>query len=200
MKGFSAGEKDLYREVSKIKAQRAAEERAELEKTQAYFQERSYEGQPLPVPSKKAENRAKFGQNSEDALTEWEKNQIRPMFREYAAGRKGVGKDNLVEMMARLATDECTIGKIPNVPESEYQGLFANWDTNEDEIVSWHEFCEGCNIWGWRFVDSETLQNTIDDFFAKAHKLKMQGKEAESREMASKALRLQGSLTRAKPM
>ena len=37
MKGFSAGEKDLYREVSKIKAQRAAEERAELEKTQAYF-------------------------------------------------------------------------------------------------------------------------------------------------------------------
>jgi len=40
----------------------------------------------------------------------------------------------------------------------------------------------------------------IDDFFAKAHKLKMQGKEAESREMASKALRLQGSLTRAKPL
>ena len=32
------------------------------------------------------------------------------------------------------------------------------------------------------------------------NKLKMQGKDAESREMASKALRLQGSLTRAKPV
>ena len=74
MKGFSTGEKDLYREVNKIKSKRLADERAELERTQAYFQERTYEGQPLPVPSKKAENRAKFGKNSEDALTEWEKN------------------------------------------------------------------------------------------------------------------------------
>ena len=80
-------------------------------------------------------------------MTEWEKNQIRPMFREYAAGRKGVGKDNLVEMMHRLARDECTIGKMPAVSEPEYEGLFAAWDTNEDQLVSWHEFCEGCNQW-----------------------------------------------------
>ena len=37
MKGFSAGEKDLYRTVKQLKAQRAAEEQAQLEKTQAYF-------------------------------------------------------------------------------------------------------------------------------------------------------------------
>ena len=74
MKGFSAGERDLYAEVRKINQRNDATQRAELERTQAYFQERSYEGQPLPVPSKKAENRAKFGQNSESALTEWEKN------------------------------------------------------------------------------------------------------------------------------
>ena len=74
LKGFSAGEKDLYREVKKIKERTEAEERAELERTQAFFQERSYEGQPLPVPTKKAENRARFGLNSESALTEWEKN------------------------------------------------------------------------------------------------------------------------------
>lgn len=102
--------------------------------------------------------------------------------------------------MHRLAVDECTIGKIPAVTEAEYEGLFAAWNTNEDEVVSWHEFCEGANQWQWRFEDSETLQRKIDEFFAMAHKLKMQGKEAESREMASKALRLQGSLTRAKPI
>jgi len=60
-------------------------------------------------------------------------------------------------MIRRLATDECVIGKLPNVTEEEYEGLFASWDTNEDGLVSWHEFCEGCNQWSWMLVDSETL-------------------------------------------
>ena len=200
MRGFSAGEKDLYRTVKQIQTKKAAEKRAELARTKAYFQERSYEGQPLPVPSKKAENRARFGRNTENELTEWEKNSIRPMFRKMVvAGKKGVSKDNLVSIMQRLANDECVIGKIPDMEEAEYEGLFADWDLNSDGLVSWSEFCEGCNKWQWHFVDDETLQKTIDEFFAKAHKLKMQGKEAESHEMASKALRLQGSQTRAKP-
>ena len=37
MKGFSAGEKDLYRNVRAIKDKREAEKRAELARTQAYF-------------------------------------------------------------------------------------------------------------------------------------------------------------------
>ena len=40
----------------------------------------------------------------------------------------------------------------------------------------------------------------IDDFFAKSYKFKMQGKDEESKEMATKALRLQGSLTKTKPI
>ena len=72
------------------------------------------------MPSKKAENRARFGKNSEDALTEWEKNQIRPIFRELLAGRKGISKENCIEMMPRLAIDECTIAKVPNLTEDEY--------------------------------------------------------------------------------
>ena len=125
------------------------------------------------MPKKKAENRAKFGKNSEDALTEWEKNAIRPMFREYAAGRKGVSKEDLVAMMARLATDECIIGKIPNLHESEYEGLFTDWPESNDGVITWHEFAERSNQWPWHMVDSATMQATIDDFFAKAHKFKM---------------------------
>ena len=30
----------------------------------------------MPIPTKKAENKAAFGQNTELALIEWEKNQI----------------------------------------------------------------------------------------------------------------------------
>ncbi len=37
MKGFSKGERDLYREVNQIKSQRQADETAELERTKAYF-------------------------------------------------------------------------------------------------------------------------------------------------------------------
>ena len=57
MKNFSKGEKDLYREVEQIQYAEQAKEREELEKTNAYFQKKSYDGQPLPVPSKKLENK-----------------------------------------------------------------------------------------------------------------------------------------------
>ena len=44
MKGFSAGEKDLYREVGKIAKARHAENEEEKKKTAAYFAKKSYEG------------------------------------------------------------------------------------------------------------------------------------------------------------
>ena len=91
-KGFSAGEKDLFREVNKIKRDRAAVEKAEKAVYAAYFNKKSYDNQPLPVPTKKEENRLKFGQNTEIALVEWEKNQIKPLFREFDTDKKGIDK------------------------------------------------------------------------------------------------------------
>ena len=44
MKNFSKGEKDLYREVEQIQEAVKAKEREELEKTNAYFQKKSYDG------------------------------------------------------------------------------------------------------------------------------------------------------------
>ena len=114
------------------------------------------------------------------------------MFRVYASaqGNKGITKENCIDLMSRLARDEAIIGKIPNVGPDQYENCFAKWNFGEEGIVTWHFFAEGCNDWKWKMVESAQLQATIDDFFAKAHKLKMQGKEAESREMASQALRL----------
>ena len=40
----------------------------------------------------------------------------------------------------------------------------------------------------------------VDDFFALSMKYKMQGKLDESKDMATKALRLEGSLTKCKPI
>ena len=54
---------------------------------------------------------------------------MRPIFREYAEehGKKGIKKEQCVALMGRIANDECIIGKIPNVSEDQYEGLFANW-------------------------------------------------------------------------
>ena len=57
----------------------------------------------------------KFGQNTEVALVEWEKNQIKPLFREFDETKKGIDKEKFASIMDRLSTDECIIGKIPHV-------------------------------------------------------------------------------------
>lgn len=49
-------------------------------------------------------------------------------------------------------------------------------------------------------TDSEYLNDMVNDFFARAYKFKMQGKDAEYKDMTTKALRLQGSLTKTKPI
>jgi hypothetical protein len=39
-------------------------------------------------------------------------------------------------------------------------------------------------------VDREVLEETVENFFALSYKYKMQGKDTESKDMATKALRL----------
>ena len=144
----------------------------------------------MPEPSYKAANKAKFGRNTEDELTEWERNLVRSLWVQYDDTKKGIVKDDLVKIMERLATDECVIGKVPNVQPEDYASLFEKWDTNADGLVTWLEFREGLNRWPWRMVELERLQEIIDDFFQKSQKLKMQGKDEESKTMATQALRL----------
>lgn len=154
----------------------------------------------IPVPTKKLENKLKFGQNTEDSLVEWEKNQVKPLFREFDKEKKGIQKTKLIDIMARLLTDECCIGKIPNCQESEFEGFFKEWQPNQAGLITWEMFREGMNDWKWKMMDREVLDEIINDFFARAYKFKMQGKDKESKEMATKALRLQGSLTKTKPI
>lgn len=73
LKGFSKGEKDLYREIERINNREAQKKKDEEARTAAFFAKKSY-GRAMPVPSKKSENKEAFGQNSEAALIEWEKN------------------------------------------------------------------------------------------------------------------------------
>lgn len=65
------------------------------------------------MPTKKKENKEKFGQNTEDRLDEWEKNQIKKLFREYDKDKNGLQRDELKLLLRRLSSDDCIIGKVP---------------------------------------------------------------------------------------
>jgi len=73
LKGFSTGEKDLYKEVGGVRKREIMETRAAEKRSLDFFASKSY-GKQMPVPNKKQENKEVFGKNSEAALIEWEKN------------------------------------------------------------------------------------------------------------------------------
>ena len=94
------------------------------------------------------------------------------------------------------------MGKVPNLTEDEVAHLIDNWDFNKDTgRLTWFEFRDCLNNkWSWRLTDREKLNEMIDQFFKLAYKYRMQGNEKDSKEYAARALRLQGSLTKTKPI
>ena len=80
--------------------------------------------------------------------------------------------------------------------------LAEKWEFNKDTSkTSWFEMRDSLNIkCSWRLQDRERLNETVDAFFKQAYKFRMQGNEKDSKEYAARALRLQGSITKTKPM
>lgn len=157
------------------------------------------------MPTKKAENKEKFGfGNREEVLDEWEKNMVKRTFRaEFDKDKLGINsKDELKRLILKLINDECIIGKVPDLTEEEVPALVEQWTfTGKDNRLTWFEFRECLNTkWGWRLQDREKLNDTVEQFFKLAYKYRMQGNEKDSKEYAARALRLQGSLTKTKPM
>lgn len=189
-------EKDLYREVATIKRKTMKKEM--LENTRKV--EERILGNP-PTANKVLQNKARFGNDTEDMVTEWEKNETKKLFLKYDTDNSGFLEPKEYEkLMQDLLNDECILGKIPNLTETEVEGMFDDWDKNEDGKISWKEFRNGMNRWKWRLIDMDGLESRVDSYFAEANKKKIQGKMDEAREEAYKALKLQGTLTKTKPI
>lgn len=104
-------------------------------------------------------------------------------------------------MLDKLANDDCILGKVPDLSEGQVADIVESWDFNKDGRITWFEFRDCLNSkWTWRLQDREKLNETIDQFFKLAYKYRMQGNDKDSKEYAARALRLQGSLTKTKPM
>jgi len=146
--GFSKGEKDLYRAMGTLKAEEKRQEEEALERTRKFFETKSYTG--IPVPSKKQENKDNFGQNTEDKLVEWEKNQVKELFVKYDTEKKGVSKEVLVEIMGKLMKDECIIGKVPNLLEEEVSTMYDTWEITDENKCTWHRFRDSLSTLLWK--------------------------------------------------
>lgn len=60
-------------------------------------------------------------------MTEWEKNQVKPLFKKHDPDKSGVSREALDKILACLMKDECIIGKVPNLLPEEQKGLFEKW-------------------------------------------------------------------------
>jgi hypothetical protein len=115
---FSKGEKDLYKEVATLRKLDEERKAREEQERANFYKQRTYIG--IPVPTKKAENKDKFGVgNREDRLDEWEKNQVKKLFRaEFDKDKTGIAsRDEIKRLLGKLANDDCIIGKVPNATE-----------------------------------------------------------------------------------
>ena len=127
--------------------------------------------QGMPVPTKKAENKANFGMNTELKLIEWEKNQIKPFFQALETdktGKGGLPKEHLLELLEKLKEDECIIGKEPDMNQIE-EGFFETLfeEQTKDGPCKWIHFRENVvNMFPWKMVDNEKLQEIVNNFFA----------------------------------
>ncbi len=102
--------------------------------------------------------------------------------------------------MEDLREDKGFLGKVAEVPE-DVEGLFEAWDRKKDDKISWVEFREGANQHlRWRHLTRAEIEARCEDLFKRAFKAKMMGNEKDSRELARKAVSLQGSLTRDTPV
>ena len=83
------------------------------------------------------------------------------------------------------------------IEDGFFETLFE--EQTKDGPCTWEHFRQNVvNMFPWRMVDGERLQEIVNEFFALSYKYKMQGKDVECKDMATKALRLEGSLTKTK--
>lgn len=92
------------------------------------------------MPQKKAENIAKFGQNVEDRLDEWEKNQVKELYQKLDKDKKAtLAIDDYVTLFEQLKNDEAIMGKVPAQDIQEIRQVLesAEFKKRDDGKIGW---------------------------------------------------------------
>ena len=60
-------------------------------------------------------------------MDEWEKNQVKRMFRDHDKDKTGLTKEDLKKLMRKLASDDCIIGKVPYLSDADVSKDILNY-------------------------------------------------------------------------
>lgn len=160
-KGFSKIEKELYREVDQIN--KAYQKQVVLEETKKetmFLPTVTPETVP-PTASRVLEVKGRFGNNTENRVTEWEKIEVKKVFKTYDKDKSGfLSVDELKKLMHDLKQDKMDMGKVPDLTDEQIETLFDNWDKDNNGKISWQEFRDGWNSWKWRLLDQHEMGKT----------------------------------------
>ena len=114
---FSKGEKDLYAEVKKIGHYVKEKEAGEIA---AYSTEvQRLRAIPAPTATSVTNNKDKFGKNSTNMISEWEKRNLKTQFEKYDKDKTGINVTEFANFLEDIRLDKGLIGKVPNLAPGE---------------------------------------------------------------------------------
>jgi hypothetical protein len=145
---LSKGERDLYRTVREIKTEQEMTMRLEQEREMTIIKQREskFYGETSasykpPTPTKVKENKARFANDVENKVTEWEKNTIQELFKSYDKDNSGaLSVEEMTSLVNDLRSDKCVLGKVPDLGDDNVASVFERFDKNADGKISWVEF------------------------------------------------------------
>lgn len=198
---LSVGEKDLAREIKKIKIKQAQLLEEEEKKNITQFGWEKFKEEPAPIASKVKNNSQYFGLCPEDRISEWEKNEIKKLYWNYDKDKSGyLDFEELALVLKDIKENKAGIGKIPVNSIEELIEIVKSFDRSTDNKIHWRELRDGMNSFRWKLCEPDVLEQEIKSLYARAKKEEMNGRTDSAKQLAMMALRLEGLDTRTKPI
>eukprot|EP00743_Colponemidia_sp_Colp-15_P002067 GILK01002243.1.p1 GENE.GILK01002243.1~~GILK01002243.1.p1 ORF type:complete len:519 (-),score=94.16 GILK01002243.1:134-1594(-) len=199
---LSAGEKDLFREVGRVRLKMEEQEHRKLE--QVYQESMRGATNPIPfntLPLNKTvlETSQRISRRDSEHLNEWEKNELRPIFDKYDKTKTEKARKYQISiedasnaLITDLFRDESCIGKIPVHTELDVRSVLESIQKANAAFLNLPEFRRFISELGWRTLDQQTLQERIDNHYKLAKKYEQLNDITKVKTETTKALRLEG--------
>ncbi|EGR31825.1 leucine rich repeat protein, partial [Ichthyophthirius multifiliis] len=175
---FSQGEKDLYIEVNNIK--KMQKEQIEKEKQAEILLKTGklivHNPNKLPMTKEEEEMQKRKKEQPFSLISEWDKNLLIPLFKQYDKDKKGViSIEKLNEIYDHLIEDQLFIGKVPSCSKEDFFILiqgdnYQQQNENQPQTIQWDDFKFNLNKIFWIKPDYLTTKKKIKELYYIANK------------------------------
>jgi hypothetical protein len=192
----SQSEINLDKEAKSLKEKQIAQKQEKEEQEKGEIEQRFkrwYTTNIPPTATFLLENRAKL---QALPITEWEKNYLMPLFKNYDKEKKGILKfADAKTFYDDLIDDRGCIGLAPNSTFEEFC-IALKINSDKDNTITWNDFRIRINDLRWTKADLKKTQERIDGYYKEANKLIFMGKGTQAPDLLHKATRLENALSK----